>query len=263
MNTHGRNPLWILIGPLLALLLSACTYVGMRDDSGDDLGAVRENRPGDIYAQLGREYLKEGQPGVALRKLKWGLEIDPDNARIHAVLGLLYERLGETQLAGEHYARCAEIEPQNPFFHNAWGSFLCQQGEYDKAEAQFRQALSNPLYDQPWATQTNAGVCALRAGHDTAAEQYLRQALNANPRIPLALLKMAQIQVEHGDYRAARGYLVRYGQLTGPVPQSLLLQLKVAAGLGDKVATTHIRNELIRRFPDAPETQTARGLSLP
>lgn len=38
----------------------------------------REDRPGDIYAQMGQGYLKEGQPGVALRKLRRGLEVDPE-----------------------------------------------------------------------------------------------------------------------------------------------------------------------------------------
>lgn len=249
-----------LLGLLLAALLSACSPMGMREDEGG-LGATRETRPGDIYAQLGQEYLKEGQPEMALRKLTRGLERDPDNGRIHAVLGLLYERLGETQLAARHYARSTELEPRNPFFHNARGSFLCQQEEYEKAEEQFRQALANPLYNQPWAAQTNAGVCALRAGRDKAAEQHLRLALHANPRVPLALLKMAQIQVTRGEYAAAREYLTRYAQLVGPSPQSLLLQLQVALGLGDATAVANSRGELLKRFPDAPETQTARRLS--
>jgi type IV pilus assembly protein PilF len=258
----GRTLLTALAGTLLALLLSACASMGIQEgDSGSDLGAMRQRRPGDIYAQLGQEYLKEGQPGVALNKLKRGLDIDPGNARIHAVLGLLYERLGEARPAAEHYASSVELEPQNPFFHNAWGSFLCQQGEYEKADEQFRQALDNPLYNQPWATQTNAGVCALRAEHSAAAEQYLRQALTSNPRIPLALLKMAQINIDRGEYAGAHDYLVRYGQLVGPSPPSLLLQLKAALGLGDKAAAAQLLGELTKRFPDAPETQIARGLS--
>ena len=32
-------------------------------------------------------------------------------------------------MAGRHYARSSELEPQNPYFRNAWGSFRFQLGE--------------------------------------------------------------------------------------------------------------------------------------
>ena len=81
---------------LLLSLLAACQVPGIRDeDPTGDLGAVPESRPGDIYAELGREYIKQGQPAVALTKLKRGLEVDPRNPHIHLVLGRLYEQLGE------------------------------------------------------------------------------------------------------------------------------------------------------------------------
>jgi type IV pilus assembly protein PilF len=247
----------------LCWVLAACAPLGTSTENGGDLGAGREARPGDVYAQLGREYMQEGQPEVALNKLQYGLKMDPDNAGIHAVLGLLYERLKKPALASAHYARCTELEPQNPYFRNAWGSFLCQQGQYDQADAQFHLALDNPLYDQPWVTQTNAGVCALRAGRAEVAEQYLRQALNSNPRIPLALLKMAQIQLDRGDFAAARDYSTRYAQSAAPSAQSLLLQLKAAIGLKDKAAATRIKQQFIKDFPDALETQAAKRLTLP
>jgi type IV pilus assembly protein PilF len=248
---------------LSALLLVGCAAGGLRPGQGDkgDLGALREPRPGDIYAQMGEEYIREHQPDVALRKLKRGLEIDPDNGRVHAVLGLLYERLGETQLAAQQYARSTELEPQNPYFHNARGSFLCQQGQYDQAEQEFQLTLRNPLYQPRWAVLTNAGVCALRAGRRPAAERYLREALSANPSIALALEKLAQILVDRGDYAAAHTYLERYTRAAGPTPQGLLLRLRAAHGRGDQAAAARLAVELRQRYPDAPETQTARGLS--
>ena len=250
-----------LLAAVLTLAIAGCA--NLREAERSDLGVVRENRPGDIYAQMGQEYMKVGQPAVALRKLKRGLSLDPDNGQVHAALGLLYQRLGEQQLAGEHYHRAIEIEPQNSSFRNAWGGFLCQRGEYDNAEAEFRLALSNPLYNQPWDAQTNAGVCALLAGRNEIGERYLRQALTANPRIPLALLRLAQLQAARGKYAEAREYLIRHGQIIAPSPQSLLLQCQVNLGLGDKIAAAHLRDEMIKHFPDAPETQTARRLVSP
>jgi type IV pilus assembly protein PilF len=252
-----------LAGALAACLLYGCTPGLVRDGQGSDLGAAREPRPGDIYAQMGQEYLREGQPAVALRKLKRGLEVDPGNARIHAVMARLYEQLGEQGAAREHYAQATALEPQNPHFHNARGGFLCQAGEYAAADEQFRLALENPLYDRPWAANTNAGVCAYRAGRPAEAETYLRQALSANPRIPLALLKMAQLHAERQDYTTARDYLERYAQLLGHTPQTLALGVQIARGQGDEQSAARFRAELQRLYPDAPEIQTVRELPLP
>jgi type IV pilus assembly protein PilF len=210
---------------------------------------------------MGQEYMKEGQPAVALRKLKRGLEVDPDNAGIHAVLGRLYEQLGETAQAQEHFSRASALAPKNPYYRNAWGGFLCQQGQYEEADQQFRLALENPLYQTPWAAYTNAGVCAYRAGKLESSENYLRQALSANPRIPLALLKMTQIDLAKADYQSARTYLERYRALVPHTPETLLLGVMIELGLNHPDGVLRYKTVLEARFPDAPETQTARELS--
>lgn len=248
---------------LLVVPLAACQVPGVRDDATGDLGAIPEKRLGDIYAEMGREYMRQGQPAVALAKLKYGLDVDPDNPRIHANLGRLYERLGETRLAGEHYSEAVDLAPKDPYFRNARGSFLCQQGEYDEADEQFRLALQNPLYERPWAANTNAGVCALRAGRPELAETYLLRALGIAPRIPLALQKMARIHYDRGEYATAKAYLERYRELALHTPETLLLGLRIERGLGDADGMARYRAVLEKRYPDSLETRTAKELSQP
>jgi type IV pilus assembly protein PilF len=258
-TTLCRCTPWLLV----LLLLTGCTLPGVREGNSTDLGATRAERPGDVYAQMGQAYMDEGQRGVALRKLKYGLQVDPDNARIHAVLGMLYQRLGESEPAQTHFARASELEPQNPYFRNAWGGFLCQQGELQEADRQFRLALQNPLYDRPWQASTNAGLCALRAGDTARAEEYLRRALSTHPGIPQALAQMARIELERGDLQAAHGYLERYAQVAPHTADTLLLGARIGHARARPDDLDHFRQALETRFPDAPETQTARELKLP
>jgi type IV pilus assembly protein PilF len=212
---------------------------------------------------MGQEYMQVGQTAIALSRLKRGLVVDPDNPEVHAVLGQLYASINETTLAEKHYARALELDPLNPAFRNAWGSFLCQQGKYDLAETEFRRALSNSLYTKPWETQTNAGICALRAGNSQKGETYLRMALAANPQVPLALMALAKLQLSRGKYAEASGYLTRYEQIAGLSAQSLLLKCQAALGMGDRAAALSFREALIKFFPNAPETQTAKRLIAP
>jgi len=144
---------------------------------------------------------------------------------------------------------------------NAFGSFLCQQGKYEAADEQFKLALRNPLYEQPWAANTNAGVCALRAGHAKEAEDYLLAALSIEPRIPLALLKMANINYDRGEFDTAKLYIERYRELAPHSPETLLLGVKIEKGLGDKDGMDRYLVVLENRFPDSQETRTAKELS--
>ena len=256
MSRSDTRP-WIAL-PLAALLLAACNPTQIRDDQELSTGPGKSS--GDIYAEMGREYMKQGQPKVALRKLQYGLEIDPDNAQVHAVLGLLYQRLGEFPAADRHYAAASRFDPQNPYYHNAWVSFLCDRGRYPEADRQFVLALDNPLYDRPWQAATNAGVCALRNGDPEAGEGYLRRALSSNPRVALALLKMMEINLERGDHGAAAAYLQRYEQVAAHSAQTLLQGMRVYLGSGDKETALRYSNALRERYPDAPETRTAQEL---
>lgn len=259
---RGYNVNWRLSVALsLLTLMVGCVLTTPKVDT--DLDIVRESKPGDVYAQMGIEYMKDGQPAVALHKLKRGLELDPNNAEIHAVLGTLYRRIGELGLAETHYLRSIALEPQNPFFRNDFGDFLCQRGEYDQAEAEFAKALQNPLYNQPWEAHANAGMCAMVAGRHDVAERHLSQALTTNPRLPSALFKMAQLRIKQGKYSEAQDYIVRHDKVvTRQYPPTLLLKLKVAVGLGHKAKAIQLKNELLSLFPNAPENKTAKELTL-
>ena len=68
--------------------------------------------------------------------------------------------------------------------------------KYDEADAQFRRALNNPLYNTPWLASHNAGSCIERSGDSDRAEHDYRGALQLNPRFAPSLLGMARISVE-------------------------------------------------------------------
>ena len=116
---------------LLTLALVGCaTPGGVVDDEHvtGQLGSERSKSPATLYVEMGIAYMRDGQPAVALKKLKKAISLDPKNAEAHNVIAILYERLGENELAGEHYARAVKLQPQDPYIRNAQGSFFCKQG---------------------------------------------------------------------------------------------------------------------------------------
>ncbi|EGV51577.1 type IV pilus biogenesis/stability protein PilW [Candidatus Endoriftia persephone] len=242
----------------LAVLLSACASQGeFRPEGGatGNLGDQNRKSPADVYVEMGIVYMREGQLGIALKKLKRGLELDPKSAEAHNVIALLYERLGEVGLADQHYTEALVIQPQNPYIHNARGGFFCKRGQYDLADKQFQLALENPLYPTPWIALTNAGLCAERSGDKLAAERYYRRALGANDRFFLALYQMAGMMLEQENHLAARDYIERYHQQVAATAGSLWMGIQIETALGDEEKAAKYKRLLRGKFPDAPEIQ--------
>lgn len=244
------------IPPLIGafMLLTACAGSGVRDgDATGDLGAVHEESPADLYVQLAAEYLKDGQTNTALRKIKKGLEADPKNAQAHSVIALIYQRLGEYDLAGKHYKTAVRLQPKDPYVLNAYGSYLCDRRQFSEADVQFKKALSNPLYPTPWVAHTNAGICAKRGGNTSKAETYFRQALTANARYGPALSAMAELEYNRGRYRSARSYVDRYIKVARPTPQVLLLGVRIERRLGSRKRANTYAQMLRKSYPDSPQ----------
>jgi type IV pilus assembly protein PilF len=240
---------------------TGCQQGGVRDDYGDSGGTIEEQRKAnrsDIYVRLAIAYMQEGQLGMALKKIKRGIELDPSNGEAHNVLAIIYQRLGENSLAEKHFGRASRLQPSNPYIRNAYGSFLCQQQRYDSADEQFRIALKNPLYKTPEVALTNAGICAKKSGDMDGAENYFRTALSRRSDFPQALIQMAQLSYDIGEPLSSRGYLQRFHKVAKHTPSSLWLAIQTERVLGDKNAEASYRMLLRGNFPDSEEMKLLR-----
>ena len=246
-----------ILSLLVPLLIGGCATQGPinEQDATGDLGSNQRESPAKIYVEMGIAYMREGRPAVALQKLKKAIAVDPKSAEAHNVIAILYERLGKQELAGEHFARAVQLEPQDPYVRNARGSFFCNQGQFQEAEAEFESALSNPLYPTPWVAMTNAGLCAERSGDMIKAENYYRRALSANEQYFQALYQMAELSLQQGNFLSARGYLERYNAVAEPTAGSLWLGVQIESRLGDFGKAREYQRLLLEKFPDAPEVQ--------
>ena len=85
------------------------------------------------------------------------------------------------------------------------------------------------------------------------AEKYFREALEKNPRIPLALLQMASITYDSGRHLPARGYIQRFAEIARHNPRSLWLGILIERELGDRDAEASYALSLEKNFPDSKE----------
>lgn len=255
MNKLPRNAL--LAGLLLCfMLLSGCAAnQPMNPDAKTDKRKAAESN-----TQMGLEYMKRDQYEVALGKLKKAVRGDPDYAPGHTVLAVLYERLGEIELAGKHYHRALQADPTNGDVNNNYGVYLCKTGKQQRAIRHLLKALDDPFYSTPAVALANAGSCAMGNGMLTDADNYLRSALKYDPKFPDALLSMANLNYQQNNSLKSRAFLQRFEAVTAQTAESLLLGYEIETALGDEKTARQYLSLLRGKFPESKEAAHAREI---
>lgn len=224
-----------------AVLLAGCA------GGPEPAGAAAAN------ADLGMEYLRNGDEVEAIRWLEKALEYEPRHVDAHWALGIAHDRLNEPEAADRHYRRAIGIQDR-PEILNGYGVFLCRQGRTDEALKYFQRAVDDPRYPGPADALTNAGLCLARAGDQDRAERYFRRALRHDERHRPALAALARQSLERGDALRARGFFQRLGATaTSETPLTddwLLLGARIETALGDRTAASAYLQRYNERNPE-------------
>lgn len=214
----------------------------------------------EIHTQLGINYLQRGDLNQAQESLDKALSSNSANAEAHSAMAVLSERLGEYDEASHHFRRSLSLDGDQPSVRNNFGSFLCSRGRYEEADEQFQQAIDNPLYERSYVALANAGQCALRDERRDDAEEAFRRALEERPEFPVALRRMARLQLEKGDAEAAQRYYQRFAQHGEQDAATLLLGFRIAEAMDDKNAAASYALRLRSQYPDSEQAQTVGRL---
>jgi type IV pilus assembly protein PilF len=201
--------------------------------------------------RLGVEYMKQGDNTIALEKLKKAVQQDPSSVDANAALGLVYARLHDKPLADKYLSKALDLDPSNAGLLNNYGVFLChEQRQPQRAEGYFLRAAQSPRYPTPEVAYTNAGVCARKLPDMAKAESFFRQALERNANFPDALIQMALVSADNGNYLSARAFLQRY-EAVGPASRdTLALGMRIESSLGNRGDADRYADRLRREFPD-------------
>jgi type IV pilus assembly protein PilF len=239
---------------VLVLLATACTSTpGPVDEESDSRKAAETN------TALGQGYMQREQYEIALEKLKRAVAYDTTYAPAHTVLAILYETIGELDLAEKEYAEAVKYDPDDGDINNNYGAFLCSTGKGKGADQYFLKAVKDPFYKTPEVAYLNAGNCALSEGDLDKADVFLRQSLGYNDRMPSALISMADVNYQMGKYLRARAFLQRFGSVGAWDENSLLLGYRIESKLGDAKSADRFRLELLSLFPESSQASWVTG----
>ena len=214
----------------------------------------------------------EAQAGAYREALTTGqhaLELDPRNAVIHGVLGLLYQKTAkrpeDLERAAWHYQKALESNPRNPAVHNNLGELLIRQGKPEEAAEHFRQALRvRPDYAEFHynlgnvliregkfheaihsfeealrlrpdfiEARSNLGVALLQEGRSQESEEQFRRILQVRPDQDKAWENLGAVFIRQGRFLEALELFRRWGTLVPDRPGAILSQAWLLATCPD------------------------------
>ncbi len=239
---------------LLTLLLIGCAS---RDGgNGVQQDPSRAQESAKIHTELAGMYYERAKYGFALEELAIALKKDSDYAPAYSVRGLVNMALLEDEQAERDFKHSLDLDENSSAAHNNYGWFLCQRGREMESVKQFMAAVKNPLYATPEKAFLNAGLCSKKAGKMSEAEGYLKRALIMQPKMPEALLGMAELSFAKADYAGAKSYFLRFTQGGAELTAAnLLLAIRIERKMGDRNSEASYKVQLRKRFPDSRETQ--------
>ena len=211
---------------------------------------------------LGVQYMNQENYEQALDRLERARSIDPYYPQTYNMLGLLYQQLGEYDLADNSFRRAISLNGNDAATLNNYGQFLYTRQDCKRAEELFLKAARNPLYETPEVAFFNAGRCALTQNDLDKAEDYFRQALVKNPRMSQGLIMMADLSLRKKNYLSGRAYIQRYVEVTPHTPRSLWLGIQIEQGLENQNAVSSYALLLRNNFPDSREANLLRQSGL-
>jgi type IV pilus assembly protein PilF len=258
-----NRPNFLFAGAVVALTwgLTGCVSQTTVENKPADMASASDpGQRAQIRTALASEYFQRRNFATAIEEVENAIKALPSYAPAHNMLGLIYMELGEDVKAAASFEQALRFAPNDPDVLNNYGWFLCQRNDVQRAMGMFQQALRVPLYTTPQRAMLNAGVCARKLGNTVEAEQYLRQALQLQPQLQMALSQLADITYRAGRYQDAGRYLSQYSKVQSmPDADMLLLAVRISRAVGDKSNAESYLLQLERRFPEAAQTRQARS----
>lgn len=235
---------------VLTMLLSGCVTEIVDGPPKRKVDNVKYTK--DLI-DLGIGYLKNGDYPRSKEKLKLALEQDPDSPVVHTTLGLLYQLLGENQLAKKHFRKAIKYDSDNSQARMNYGAFLFQQKEYKEAAKQISRASEDTSYRARAQAMENLGVCYLQLNNSKLAEETFLRSLGLNSNLKRATLEMADIRFNQLRYSEAKGYFRKHLVVSEQSARSLWIGIRLGRifDKDDEVASYALLLKNI--FPESKE----------
>ena len=226
-------------------------------------GGFKADRKEEVARRVdaATQYLQKGNTEQAIVHLRRALEIDPRSAPVNETLARVFAQSGEYELADQHFRAAIDAEPGFSRARNNYAAFLYSRGEVDAAIVQLEKVTADTLYEKRADAFTNLGKAYLRKGETAKAEEVFDRAIKMDRRQAVAMLELADINVQRGQYpEAARVFGFYRAAGLRPTPRSLLIGIRIARATGERDTEASYALQLKGLYPESDEYRTYQAM---
>ncbi len=156
---------------------------------------------GEAYWQKYQKMREKVWADRAIAASDRALILDPTQAEVHVVLGIIYRGTGKVERAIEELQRAITIQPLQDEAYFELGRCYQQQGEFEKAVEHFERAIKiRPGY---WNYYNVLGICYSTFGHYQEASEQFRRVISFHPDNQVGYNNLGGIYLMLGKYEDA------------------------------------------------------------
>lgn len=237
-------------------LTSACVSTEVTTTSNDPTNPKMEFNPkgaADTRVQLALLYLEKKDMQQAKANLDKALEYQPNDAKIYRIFAYYYQQVNEDEKANEYYKESISLDSKNGDTYHNYGTFLCAQGDYKRAEESFLKAVELSSYTRVSRTYQNAAICAEEAKEYKKAIFYYEYALSHSPNSHYLYLALARLNITEKEYQAALINLFTFQRESKPNAESLWQWIRLSYATEKEASLSKYAGQLLELFPESQQ----------
>jgi type IV pilus assembly protein PilF len=149
--------------------------------------------------QLAASLREEGQTASAIEHLRLALDLDPNNAEAHLLLGFIQMERQDYQKADEHLSTAIKLLEKQKLgsstlaeARNIHGLCLIELARYDEAILVLRASATDELNTAPHLAWGNLGLAQLELAEYQEAVKSTMEAIRIQPRFCIGYYTMGQ-----------------------------------------------------------------------
>lgn len=237
---------------VLALFLVACSST--KEIKPLYSNKVSKEKEVEARVQIALLHLEEDRNTEAISELERAMKIDPKSARVHEILALSLERVGETNRAEKHFKLMLRYDSKYSRGRANYGYYLMRQDNFSAAYRQLERAADDIYYPRRAEAYQQMGVCAERLGREDDMLRNYQKAIAIDKNFAPPLLELAKVEYEKENYPKSQQYFDQYRKkVRQSSAEGLLLGIKLARVFEDRSSEASYAMALKNLYPRSQE----------
>jgi type IV pilus biogenesis/stability protein PilW len=241
----------LLIISILVFNSCATTAVSSSNKDSNKSRALRS---------LGYSLYQQGKAREGLVHLLEAEKVDRTNPDLQHELALVYQEIGEYDLALARFKKAVKLKPDFSEAYNNMGVLYSLQGQSEKALECFNKAVSNILYPTPHFAYRNMGLVYFKENQTGKAIEYYLKAIESAPNYAGTYFDLGTAYEKLGRYSDAANIYEKASSLLPASLEPRLSLAKVYIKAGQKNRAVQELNDLIELEPGNPVALRAKEI---